>query len=292
MDLYHVLGVTSDASPEEIKRAYHQLAKKYHPDRNKDKDAEDKFKDIAHAYGILSDPVKRKEYNNSGDPNPENDESIIEVDDIIQFDFEIELDYEDFVFGITRSFKVVENIMIDDKGNEVLPIICPICKGKIRIHHGFKMNCKYCQDTGQIYNKECKIGEKLHEFIITIEPRSWIGRVISWNNKRILLTAKELSSGRLRNEGNLLIYSHPITIFHALVGLIKEIKILDQIHKIEHPQIIMSDSHLVIPNAGLYDFKGNRDNLIIEFDILFPKKITDKQRKCLEKCMEIDREAS
>lgn len=292
MDLYHILGVTSNASHEEIKRAYHELAKKYHPDRNKEKEAEDKFKNIAHAYGVLSDPIKREQYNNTGDPNPENDEPIIEVDDIIQFDFEIELSYEDLIFGCTKNYKVIENIMIDESGIEILPIVCPICKGKIRIHHGFKINCKYCQNTGQIYNKNCEIGEKLHDFNLTIEPRSWIGRVFPWENKRILLTAKELPDGRLRNEDDLLIYSHPITVYHALFGLIKEIKILDLVHKIEHPQIIMPDTHIVIKNSGLFNSRGDRDNLIIEFDILFPREISDKQRKYLEKCMEIDREES
>jgi molecular chaperone DnaJ len=66
-ELYKTLGVSKKASEDEIKKAYRKLARKYHPDRNPDhKEAEDKFKEISAAYDILSDPEKRKEYDEGG----------------------------------------------------------------------------------------------------------------------------------------------------------------------------------------------------------------------------------
>ena len=65
-DLYKILGVSKDASQDEIKRSYRKLAFKYHPDRNKDKSAEEKFKEINIAYEILSDPQKRRRYDAGG----------------------------------------------------------------------------------------------------------------------------------------------------------------------------------------------------------------------------------
>jgi len=59
---YEVLGVLKNATDDEIKKAYRKSALKYHPDRNKAKDATEKFKEISHAYEILSDTKKRQAY--------------------------------------------------------------------------------------------------------------------------------------------------------------------------------------------------------------------------------------
>src|SRR5215210_2669813 len=67
-DYYEVLGVPRDASPDEIRRAHRALARKYHPDVNKDEGAEDRFKEISEAYDVLRDPEKRERYDRLG-PN-------------------------------------------------------------------------------------------------------------------------------------------------------------------------------------------------------------------------------
>ena len=71
-DYYEILGVSKDASDDDIKKAYRKLAMKYHPDRwtngteEEKKDAEQKFKEIAEANEVLSDPQKRQMYDNGG----------------------------------------------------------------------------------------------------------------------------------------------------------------------------------------------------------------------------------
>ncbi|MFH0884812.1 MAG: molecular chaperone DnaJ [Candidatus Micrarchaeota archaeon] len=65
-DYYEVLGVQKDAGKEEIKKAYRRLALEFHPDRNKDKAAEERFKEISEAYAVLSDDSKRAKYDQYG----------------------------------------------------------------------------------------------------------------------------------------------------------------------------------------------------------------------------------
>lgn len=65
-DYYQMLGVTKSSSQDEIKKAYRKLALQYHPDRNKTKEGEEKFKEITKAYEVLSDPQKRQTYDQFG----------------------------------------------------------------------------------------------------------------------------------------------------------------------------------------------------------------------------------
>jgi curved DNA-binding protein len=65
-DYYKVLGVSRDASAEDIKKQYRRLARKYHPDVSKEKNAEEKFKEVQEAYEVLKDPAKRRAYDQIG----------------------------------------------------------------------------------------------------------------------------------------------------------------------------------------------------------------------------------
>ena len=66
-DYYEILGVKKDVSPDDLKKAFRHLARKYHPDLNKgSKDAEEKFKEINEAYQVLSDPQKKAQYDQVG----------------------------------------------------------------------------------------------------------------------------------------------------------------------------------------------------------------------------------
>jgi molecular chaperone DnaJ len=65
-DYYEVLGIERGASPDEIKKAFRKLAFQYHPDRNKEPHAEEKFKEISEAYAVLSDPEKKQQYDMFG----------------------------------------------------------------------------------------------------------------------------------------------------------------------------------------------------------------------------------
>ncbi|KAM8884023.1 dnaJ homolog subfamily B member 9-like isoform 1-T2 [Synchiropus picturatus] len=86
-DYYDVLGVTRDATKRQIQRAFHQLALKYHPDRNKSPGAERKFRQIAEAYETLSDDERRRNYDRlDRQPLPTSDHNFKQFFQSFNFD--------------------------------------------------------------------------------------------------------------------------------------------------------------------------------------------------------------
>ena len=66
-DYYKILGITKGASEDDVRKAYRKMALRYHPDKNKSAGAEEKFKEVAEAYEVLSDKKKRDIYDNYGE---------------------------------------------------------------------------------------------------------------------------------------------------------------------------------------------------------------------------------
>lgn len=172
-DYYEILGVDRKASLEEIKKAYRNLAKKYHPDLNPKnrKEAEEKFKEIAEAYEVLSDPQKRAQYDRFGKvgniPNTDFGEGDFgRVEDLFGdfgdiFDtffgrtkttsrasarprngedlvYEINVSFEEAVFGANKIVEIIHKE------------VCPDCNGTGgKNGKGFK-TCPRCNGTGMI----------------------------------------------------------------------------------------------------------------------------------------------
>ncbi len=100
-DYYKILGVDRNASAEEVKKAFRQLARKYHPDANPEnkKEAEERFKEISEAYEVLSDPQKKSMYDRTGQVNFGGDGSNFRWEDFTHF-----TDFEDIFSRIFGSF--------------------------------------------------------------------------------------------------------------------------------------------------------------------------------------------
>ena len=89
-DLYSILNISKSSNNNEIKKAYKKLAFQYHPDKNKSKDAEIKFKDITEAYEILTNPDKRRMYDNFGYESISGDIPNINPMDLFQSLFNVD----------------------------------------------------------------------------------------------------------------------------------------------------------------------------------------------------------
>jgi curved DNA-binding protein len=116
-DYYKIMGLERDASPDDIKRAYRRLARKYHPDVSKEPDAEKHFKEVQEAYTVLKDPEKRKAYDEVGKHWKVGQEFHAPPDWEQQFSFsaedfaggEIFSDFFESLFGRARSWQGVRS---------------------------------------------------------------------------------------------------------------------------------------------------------------------------------------
>lgn len=191
-DYYEILGVARDASPDEIKSAFRNLARKYHPDVNSDDpDAEEKFKSIGEAYAILSDPNKRREFDQFGQVSdiPSNMSDFGGIGEIFEMFFGagsarrrgpqvvhgndlqvgVTVDLPEVVTGAKRTLSFDRHELCKDcKGSGAKagtsPKKCPDCGGSgvvVQLTNTFmgqlrrSMPCAKCNGEGQFIETPC-----------------------------------------------------------------------------------------------------------------------------------------
>jgi molecular chaperone DnaJ len=153
---YEALGLKIGASEDEIKKAYRKLSKKYHPDLNPDnKEAEEKFKDISHAYSVLTGKEKPKEQQPSGfGGNPFQTNKVKGRTIELQIFIPLEKAYNGGVHKI--SFNVADKCpTCNGAGGQDLRH-CNQCNGNGHIQQGpFAFMCNNCRGTGTLFTKPC-----------------------------------------------------------------------------------------------------------------------------------------
>lgn len=191
-DYYQVLGVSRDASQEEIKKAYRRLALQYHPDRNPgDKEAEEKFKEAAEAYAVLSDPEKRAHYDRYGHAG-------VGEQPFTGFSPDIFADFADILgsfFGFEGIFgrrastgpqrgadlRTVVRISFDEMASGVEKVLhvpreenCPTCGGSGAGPGSRPITCSVCNGRGQV-----RYAQGFFSLVRTCPQCEGSGRVIS-----------------------------------------------------------------------------------------------------------------
>ncbi|WP_293156303.1 MULTISPECIES: DnaJ C-terminal domain-containing protein [unclassified Microcoleus] len=293
-DYYTILGVSKTATPEEIKRAYRKLARKYHPDLNPgDKDAEAKFKDLNEANEVLSDPEKRPKYDRFGEhwnhpgyseappsrgTNPGN------------VDFDQYGDFNSFINDLlgrsqNRSqSRTNATSGFDDYGSGFRSQApAPDSEAAIALtfseaFHGVQKRLQFDDETIDVrIPPGAKPGSR-----IRLKGK---GRASPFSQQRgdLYLTIEILPHPFFRFEGNDLVCDVPIRPDEAVLGAEISVPTPDGSVTMKVPKGVRSGQSLRLRGKGWTLQKGGRGDLLAKLAIVTPKDLSAIEQECYEK---------
>ncbi|MCI6609426.1 MAG: DnaJ domain-containing protein [Ezakiella sp.] len=283
-DYYKILGVDKNASKDEIKKKFRELAKKYHPDLNPgDAEAEKKFKEINEAYEVLSDDKKRKTYDNFGSNyNFQGGQNF----DPSSYGFTYTNfgggsgDFSDFfnlIFGNmgggesagfggfsdifsggsrrkreTPPYESVLDVTVDDLKNGALKSISLSINGKVH-------NIEVKVPRGMTPDKRIKV------------------RGSKWGIDRDILFSVEVKDAGETLVGNDIIRKLEVLPWEAYFGAEKQVNVNGKTIKLKVPAHIESGKKIRIKKQGFEDMKGNKGDLLFEIVITNPKNMSKEK---------------
>ena len=282
-DYYKILGLeTNKVNIEEIKIAFREQAKKYHPDVNVGKQAEERFKDINEAYRTLSDARARKKYDriwysHIGRKQEKQKEKQERED---------KTDILGILFGITKKSKkeVKENKKISIKGENIETEI------DLKIEeafYGINKKISLRAVDGKMKNFSIKIpsgirnGEKIR--LIGQGKRGINGG----KNGDLFIKINIINDKKYRLKGYDIYTDLVITPWQAVLGTKTKINAIDEECTIIVPAGISSGERLKLEGKGYKDGKGGRGKLVAEIKIAVPKKPTEEELEIYRKLKDL-----
>ncbi len=292
-DYYKILGVSKNASKEEIKRAYRRLAKKYHPDLNPgDKEAQEKFKDINEAYEVLSDDNKRRQYDAFGSTyNFTHGQHF----DPSQFGFENfgngfqytytttgGEDFSDFfkMFFGGRDFNFKDIFGSNRKERARQTYETEIY---ITMEEGYKGTTK--KISLNIGNENKKLSVKLPKGILPGKKIKIKGEKAGINGD-VYLKVNFIEEENRKLEGLDIYVKKDIYPWEAVFGTKIVVETMAGKLKVSIPENMVGGKKIRIPGKGYRDMKGNTGDLYIIANIVNPPNLTEEQRKLYQKLKE------
>ena len=311
MSFYETLGVSKDVNDSELKKAYRSLSLKYHPDRNTDSDTTAKFQEISEAYETLSDPEKRKDYDNGGPSMPEGFHNMNDIFSMMfgqqqgvrmqhatgmgpnirvfhngfgQNPFE-QNPFEQNPFG-QNPFSGQSIHQMFNQMQKPPPVIQTIHLSLDQCYHG----CEIPVDIERwIIMNNMKISE-MDTINVTIPPGidenvviviTEKGNIINEQCKgEVKLTIQIEPHALFQRSGTDLIYKKTITLKESLCGFTFDIPHLNgkllSLNNNTNITIIKPGHKKTIPNLGM-KHNNSTGSLIIEFNVAFPDTLTNDQ---------------
>ncbi len=296
-DYYEILGVSKNATEEDIKKAYRKLALKYHPDRNpNNKDAEERFKEISEAYAVLSDKEKRKQYDTfgmSGFQQRYTEEDIFRGFNLGDLFRDLGFGSGDIfstIFGRQggRSSRQRQQQQYYDFGDEYIsrqqkpgagldlnyeleiPFMDAIRGGSKRVSFSRQTGV---EEVDVKIPKGIESGKKLRlKGKGSIDP--YTGRAGD-----LYITIKVGEHPVFKRTGSDITVKKTVRLTDAILGTEVEVPSVDGPKQVKIPP---GAKKIRLKGLGVSDEKGGRGDQYVEIDVDIPKKITERQRRLLE----------
>jgi DnaJ family protein B protein 4 len=287
---YQILGVTENATDNEIKKKYHKLSLQYHPDKNSDRNAKDTYLKIQEAYEVLGDPMKRKEYDERGNGLPPMGGP--------GFTFPTSFRHQD----IPQHFQNIFETMAQQQHagfpffqflNRPPPIVQMVEVTLDQLYHGCTLDVPFTrwimEQNAQIYHKEIShftipAGAEHNQTFIFREQGNRNGPMIG----DVKLVLQQTPHALFQRIGHDLIYNAKITLKQALCGFSLQIqhfdgKLLTVNNRPPCGNIIIPESEKVVPDLGMPIPEATKKtgSLRIRFQVAFPKQLSLKQMNAL-----------
>lgn len=274
---YEILGLSEDASLDEIKKTFRELSKKYHPDKNQgDKISEEKFKKISEAYDMINSEQKIKQYKNRGTG--------------LNWDQDFENIFSDFFkfrngspFGATRVSYVTMHVTLEE-----------IFNGTIKnFNYKIANTCKNCGGTGGTsFNNFGKIvhvcqacngrgsKEEIKSTRVIIPKSLDDGAQIVSEDPSVIVTVRQMPHNNFQRNGFNVVSEETIPLVSVFEGSDVDILTLHGQLKVTIPKFSQTGSLLRVRGKGLLDPRINSyGDHIIKLKIEIPQVLTDSQCK-------------
>ena len=290
---YDILGISKDAKPDEIKKAYRKLALQFHPDKNLgDQEAEEKFKKVAEAYEVLGDEEKRGKYDKltfrrshlhnsykdhvNWDVQGDVNWGGMSMDDILE-----DLKGTGFEKNFEHMFghQFGSPVKGQDASVELTITLEDAYYGMSReinlTDSAFRINIGKGIQDGQ----RLRIQGKGHAHPINSQAP----------NGDMIITIKVLPNNRYTREGDSLIYFADIDNIVAVLGGSLQIPTYDGIIEIKIPESTQHGATFRVRGKGMPVYKDNKmkGDLYVKVNIKIPEKLTDKERALYEELLKL-----